>query len=66
MKGRVEHIRINKMQPKKCYGFICGEDGHMYYFSPANIRAFQVGSKVEFSIGQDEKGYYAWDIKIIS
>lgn len=64
MKGRVEHLRINDQM--KCYGFICGEDGHMYYFSPTNIRAFRIGNKVEFLGGQDEKGYYAWDIKNIS
>lgn len=63
MRGIVDFIKINKVRPKRCYGFISAE-GKMFYFQPNNFNV-KVGDCVEFTGGQDEKGYFAEGIQVV-
>lgn len=63
MRGVVDYLQV-KTRGKSKYGFINGEDNHMYWFSLDHLKNLRVGDSVYFQGGKDDKGYIASQVSM--
>ena len=62
---------IKKLVSDRCFGFVASEDGREYFFhrneleNPNDFDRLIGGEKVEFSIGQTQKGPQAERVKLV-
>lgn len=66
MRGVVDYLQVKATRSKCKYGFIIGEDGKKYWFSVGSLRYLNLGDRVTFNGGRDEKGYIASKVSIIA
>jgi cold shock protein len=60
-KGRIKFFNFSRG-----YGFITGDDGQDYFFAANDlITPISTGAKVEFTIGQSNKGPIAKKVTVI-
>ena len=57
---------FKKSKPKKSYGFIDGCDGESYWFSLRGIEEISLGDEVSFERRENEKGYCAVNVRLIT
>ncbi len=62
MLGIIGEIHISKKKPEKSYGVILGYDGESYFFR-LNDKTYQEGMEVSYRGGNNEQGYYAYEVQ---
>lgn len=66
MRGIVDYLQIKTTRGKCKYGFIMGDDGKKYWFLVENLKCLNLGDRVKFTGGRDEKGYIASQVSVIA